>query len=137
MKSEKQQRLDQLNKDLDLWLSKKNAERAKLLLSKFVYIFTEKERMQSLSGWRRALLTARLWPIAVKWYLYDIFVNSTAGRELFVWFAELGTFTATLERVKQDYKNNPNIRDGILHQARYNRAKQICEILNLFDPNHC
>lgn len=102
---------------------------AYLLLRQFIYGFNIKKNHDT-----EGRFLHRIWyklvalPVFLDGYIRDVRLNHLIGRRLFGEHYRFGTLTATLKRTKENA--NPLSREWAL-------AKQVCEVLNDYDPEHC
>lgn len=136
----KDDRLNALKKTLDDLLPEPLEHDARILLWKYITVYTIKKKHDNTGGkWKKAWYKLIGYPLAALGYIRDVRVNSTAGKFLFGEFAKFGTLTATLKRVKKSAMCQGS-EDYITPSVGWDKchlAVQICEVLNLYDPGHC
>lgn len=114
---------------------------ALILLDQFEKIFEIKRYAEEEDGIKKYYYYTIGYTAALNGYVRDIRVNSTAGKYMFGDYAELGTLTATLWRIKSaipDGKGNYVHEDyGVISAEKYDLAMEICAVLNNYDEGHC
>lgn len=141
----KKERLEALKEALDISLpSTLQNYDAKAMLWTFITGFKILRYRKDSKGWTRVWYTLIAVPLFIDGYVRDVRVNSTTGKKLFGKYAEFGTLTATLKRIKKAEpakgalgSDGYDSKYGFISAKKYDLSRQICEVLDDYDPGHC